>query len=178
MVITSTTQNTSATTTVGINAFNQNLHGCKILVQGVFNENQYAPIMESVERLKSPFRKKVLLTNTIFSFNKYMPLQYDTTFQVKDLQQDWQLIITYITYAPKPLLIVAEDIEIPEVIWKRINNTITFIHIVSSFIRNVQVYDAIFFAPIEDQTLQYTEYVYKILQNIRVLFYKHWLILN
>jgi hypothetical protein len=150
---------------VQIDAFNTNLHGCRILCQGPFQNGKYAPIMESIQKLRDPFKKKILLTRTAFSFSKYMPLQYDAIFQVKD-SQDWTLILTYITYAPKPLLVVAEDIQIPDGLWQKLNKSTTFINITSSYQVNIRPYDAIFFAPIEELTTTYTEYVYKILQSI------------
>ena len=150
---------------IAIDAFNTNLHGCRILCQGPFSSGKYAPIMESVQKLRDPFKKKILLTRTAFSLSKYLPLQYSASFQVNDTQ-DWTLILTYITYAPKPLLIVAEDISIPDGLWSKINRSSTIIHISSSYIMNIRPYDAIFFAPVEDQSASYIEYIYKILQSI------------
>jgi hypothetical protein len=124
--------------------------------------------MESIQKLREPFKKKILLTRVAFSFSKYLPLQYDATFQVKDTH-DWTLILTYITYAPKPLLVVAEDIQIPDGLWQKLNRTVTFVNINSSYVVNIRPYDAIFFAPIEELTTSYTEYVYKLLQSI----YRH-----
>jgi hypothetical protein len=128
--------------------------------------------MESIQKLRDPFKKKILLTRTAFSFSKYMPLQYDAIFQVKDTQ-DWTLILTYITYAPKPLLVVAEDIPIPDGLWQKLNKTTTFVNITSSYQINIRPYDAIFFAPIEELTTSYTEYVYKVLQSIYKANYTH-----
>jgi hypothetical protein len=150
---------------IQIDAFNTNLHGCRILCQGPFPTSKYAPIMESIQKLREPFKKKILLTKAAFSLNKYLPLQYDATFQARDVQ-DWTLILTYLTYAPKPLLIVAENVPIPDGLWQKINRTITFVNITSSYQVNIRPYDAIFFAPIEELGSQYTEYVYKVLQSI------------
>jgi hypothetical protein len=121
--------------------------------------------MEYIQKLRDPFKKKILLTRAAFGLSKYMPLQYDATFHVKDTH-DWTLILTYITYAPKPLLVVAEDVPIPDALWQRINRTVSFVNITSSPVINIRPYDAIFFAPIEELTTTYTEYVYKILQSI------------
>jgi hypothetical protein len=153
------------THTVQIDSFNTNLHGTRILCQGPFPNNKYAPIMESIQKLREPFKKKILLTKTAFSLSKYMPLQYDAVFQVKD-SQDWTLILTYITYAPKPLLVVAEDIVIPDGLWQKLNKTTTFVNITSSYVLNIRPYDAIFFAPIEELATSYTEYVFKLLQSV------------
>lgn len=153
------------TQTVQIDAFNTNLHGCRILCQGPFPNGKYAPIMEYIQKLRDPFKKKILLTRTAFSLNKHMPLQYDAVFQVKD-SQDWTLILTYITYAPKPLLVVAEDIPIPDGLWQKLNRTTTFVNITSSYQLNIRPYDAIFFAPIEELTTSYADYVFKLLQSV------------
>ena len=147
---------------IQIEAFNTNLHGCRILCQGPF-PNKHAPIMDSIQKLKEPFKKKILLTNVTFSFSRYIPLQYDGIFQVKDTY-DWTLILTYITYAPKPLLIIAEEIQIPSSLWQKLHD-VTFVHITSSYI-NVTPYDIIFFSPIEELTTQYADHVLKILQSI------------
>jgi hypothetical protein len=153
------------TQTVQIDAFNTNLHGCRILCQGPFPNGKYAPIMEYIQKLRDPFKKKILLTKTAFSLSKYIPLQYDAVFQVKDTQ-DWTLILTYITYAPKPLLVVAEDVSIPDGLWQKLNKTTTFVNITSSYQLNIRPYDTIFFAPIEELTTSYTEYVFKLLQSV------------
>ncbi len=153
------------TSTIQIDSFNTNLHGCRILCQGPFPNGKYAPIMDSIQKLRDPFKKKILLTRTAFSLSKYIPLQYDATFQVKDAQ-DWTLILTYITYSPKPLLVVSEDIVIPDGLWQKLNRTTTFVNITSSYVLNIRPYDAIFFAPIEELATSYTEYVFKILQSV------------
>jgi len=150
---------------IQIDAFNTNLHSCRILCQGPFPPHRYPPMMESIQKLREPFKKKILLSHTAFSLSKYMPLQYDGVFQVKDTQ-DWTLILTYITYAPKPLLVVAEDIAIPDGLWQKLNRTVTLVHVVSSMVTNIRPYDAIFFAPMEELTSAYSEYVFKVLQSV------------
>jgi hypothetical protein len=153
------------TQTVQIDAFNTNLHGCRILCQGPFLNAKYPPIIESIQKLRDPFKKKILLTRAAFSLNKFLPLQYDATFQVKD-SQDWTLILTYITYAPKPLLVIAEDIIIPDGLWQKLNRNTTFVNITTTYQVNIRPYDAIFFAPIEELATSYAEYVLKILQSV------------
>lgn len=151
--------------TIQIDGFNTHLHGCKILCQGPFINGKYPPIMDSIQKLRDPFKKKILLTKTAFSLSKHLPLQYDAAFQVKDTH-DWTLVLTYITYAPKPLLVAAEDIQIPDGLWQKLNRSITFINITSSMVVNIRPYDAIFFAPIEEVATTYTEYVLKVLQSV------------
>jgi hypothetical protein len=148
-----------------IDAFNTNLHSCRILCQGPFPPHRHPPMMESIQKLREPFKKKILLSHTAFSLSKYMPLQYDAVFQVKDTQ-DWTLILTYMTYAPKPLLVVAEDVSIPDGLWQKLNRSITLVHMVSNYITNIRPYDAIFFTPMEELTSTYSEYVFKVLQSV------------
>jgi len=121
--------------------------------------------MESIQKLREPFKKKILLTHTAFSLSKYVPLQYDATFHIKDTQ-DWTLILTYITYAPKPLLVVSEDVMIPDGLWQKVNRSITFVNVQSTYVANLRPYDAIFFAPIEELTSSYSEYIFKVLQSV------------
>lgn len=153
------------TSTIQIDGFNTNLHGCRILCQGPFTEGKYAPIMESIQKMRDPFKKKILLTRASFSLCQMAPLQYDASFQVKDTS-DWTLILTYITYAPKPLLVVAEEVVIPDALWQKLSKSTTFVNISSSHVLNVRPYDAIFFASIEELTISYAEYVFKVLQSV------------
>lgn len=150
---------------IQIDAFNTNLHGCKILCQGLFNSAKSAPIMESIEKLREPFKKKILITRTAFSFSKYLSLQYDAVFQIKD-SMDWTLALTYITYSPKPLLIVVEDTPIPDGLWSKLNSTVTLVNISHTPVQNLRPYDAIFFAPVEETTSSYADLVFRILQQL------------
>ena len=149
---------------IHIEAFNTNIHGCRILCQGPFS-NKYPPIMEYVQKLREPFKKKILLTKSAFSFSKSLPLQYDAVFQVKD-SNDWTLILTYITYSSKPLLVVTEEIGIPDGLWQKINKSTTIVNINSSYMLNIKPYDTIFFSSMEDPSQSYTEYVLKLLQSV------------
>jgi hypothetical protein len=153
------------TSTIQIDGFSTNLHGCRILCQGPFPNGKYAPVIESIQKLREPFKKKLLLTRAAFSLCQSIPLQYDASFQVKDTS-DWTLILTYITYAPKPLLVVSEDVPIPEGLWQKLTKSTTFVNISSSHVLNVRPYDAIFFASIEELTISYAEYVFKVLQSV------------
>ena len=154
-----------AESTIKLDAFNTNLHGCRILCQGPFPKQKYPPIMDSIQRLRDPFKKKILLSKTSFALSRHLPLQYDASFQVKDTQ-DWTLVLTYLTYAPKPLLMVCEELAIPEGLWQKLNRATTVVHITSSNVPRLHPYDAIFFAPIEELTTSYADYVYKLLQAI------------
>ena len=48
------------TSTIQIDGFSTNLHGCRILCQGPFSNGKYAPIMESIQKMREPFKKKIL----------------------------------------------------------------------------------------------------------------------
>jgi hypothetical protein len=146
--------------TVHLDAFQTNLHGCKILCQGPFVKGKLPPLMDNIQALRAPFKRKVLLTNTPFSFNKILPFHYDATFQIRE-GADWSLALTYILHAPKDVLVIAEDIAIPDAVWPKLTKSITFVHMVVTPLRMVQPYDAIFFAPIDDITNPYTDTVLK-----------------
>jgi hypothetical protein len=137
----------AAADTIQLEAFNVNLHGTKILCQGPWSDGKYPPILDSVKKLRDPFKRQVLVSRTPFSFSKALPLQYDATFQVKETA-DWSLILTYLAYAPKPALAIIEDVEVPDAVWGKLASTITCVHITATPIRNVRAYDAVFFAPI------------------------------
>ena len=92
-------------------------------------------------------------------------MAYDTVFHIKDTA-DWTLLLTYITYAPKPLLVVSEDMAIPDGLWPKITRQTTFVNITSSLVISVRAYDAVFFAPMEDVSNSYADYVYKMLQSL------------
>jgi hypothetical protein len=151
--------------TIRLDAFQANLHGTRILCQGPFPKSQYPPIMDYIQTLRDPFKKRILLTNTPFGISRYFPLQYDTVFHMKDTV-DWTLLLTYATYAPKPLLIVSEDIIIPEGLWAKMSRQTTFVNITKSMVLNARPYETIFFAPMEDHTMSYADYVHKLLQSV------------
>jgi hypothetical protein len=151
--------------TIQVDAFNTNLHGCRILCQGPFPNDKQAPIMDSIQKLREPFKRKILITKNTFSFSKYMKLQYDSVFQLKE-SVDWSLILTYLTYSPKPTLVVIEDVQIPDAFWGKITRTTTVVHITAANNANFRAYDAIFFAPIEELFSNYAETVFKQLQTL------------
>ena len=151
--------------TLQIEAFQTNLHGAKILCQGPFLQERQPPILESITDRRQPFQKKVLLTLTPFSFSKNLALPYDATFQITS-PPDWSLVLTYIVHSPKPILVVADDIPVPDAVWSRIARTVTFVHILSTPARNPKLYDAVFFAAITDPTTPYSEITYRGLQAL------------
>lgn len=152
--------------TIQLEAFNTDLHGARILIHGPFPVGKVPPVMEAIQRLRDPFKKKVLITNTAFSLSKSFPCLYDAVFQAKDTA-DWQLILTYLTYTPKPTMVVAEEVAIPDGLWAKLNRTVTFIHLTTKTQHlSIKPYDAIFFAPIEEIHTSFSEYTYKLLQSI------------
>jgi hypothetical protein len=151
--------------TLQIEAFQTNLHGAKILCQGPFPTDRQPPILESITDRRQPFQKKVLLSLTPFSFSKSLTLSYDATFHVASAM-DWSLALTYITHAPKPLLVVADDIPVPDAVWSRIPRTVTFVHLLTTPVRSPKLYDAVFFAAIQDSTSPYSEQTYRVLQSL------------
>jgi len=156
------------TDTIQLESFNQSLHGAKILCQGPFTANRkahYPPILDAIQQLRDPFKKKILLTNIPFSLSVCMSLQYDASFHVRDAA-DWTLILTYLTYAPKPNLVVSEDIVLPDGLWSKLSKGTTLVNFTSQSVISLRPYDAIFFAPMEDLSHPYVDYVYKILQSV------------
>jgi hypothetical protein len=153
------------TSTIHIEALNTSLHGARILCQGTFHYKRMPPIMDAVHKLRDPFKKRIIASNASFMLSKYIPLQYDCMFQIKELL-DWTLLLTYITYAPKPLLLVIEDMKIPDGLWQKLTSATTMIHITSQSIVNLRPYDAIFFAPMEELSGSFVDYTYKALQTI------------
>jgi hypothetical protein len=149
--------------TIHIDAFQANLHGARILCQGPFVKGRLPPILESIESLRAPFKRKVLLTNketNPFALSKTFQFQYDAVFQMGDTA-DWSLALTYMLHAPKDVLVVAEDIFIPDAVWARLTKNITFIHVTATPLKLVHPYEAIFFAKVEDLAHPYVDTVYK-----------------
>lgn len=145
---------------IEVDAFNTQLTGAKILCQGPFDNNKLPPILDSVQQLRDPFKKTILLTRAAFNFSKTFSINYDAVFQINDLA-DWTLALTYIVNSPKPILVIAEDIQIPDGVWSRIIKGITFVHISSIPIKSYTPYDAVFFAPIQDTNSIFAEFAYR-----------------
>ena len=151
-----------ADNTIHLEAFQANLHGLKILCQGPFEKGVFPPVLEAIENIKIPFQRKVLLLGgDATPFARTFSLKYDATFHIGNTT-DWSLALTYILHAPKDVLVVAEDIPIPDAVWSRLAKTITFLSVVKTPLKNVMPYDAVFFAPIEDfGTFYASDTVYK-----------------
>jgi hypothetical protein len=153
--------------TIQLESFQTSLHGARILytLPTAPTVSLYPPFMEWIQSLRDPFKKRISIRNSTFPLSKHFPLPYDATFHVKE-SMDWTLILTYITYAPKPLLVVVEDMSIPDGLWQKLTRATTVLHITSTPIVRLSPYDAIFFAPTEELTTNYVEYTHRILQSI------------
>lgn len=158
-----------AAETIQLEAFGTALHGARILLQGPFPSHRLPPIMEYVTALRDPFKKKILVrgSSSMHFMSKYLPLPYDATFQAKETI-DWQLVLAYTTYAPRPSLLVMEEIAtVPDGFWSKLPKGITVLHIVSTrTVVQLRPYDAIFFAPIEEIQTSFAEYTYKMLHAV------------
>ena len=152
------------TETIGLNAFNTGLHGARILCQGPFG-SAHPPIMDAIHRLREPFKKHVLLTRSSVSVSRYLPMTYDAIFRVAD-SADWTMALTYLTYAAKPLLVVVEDVTIPDGLWPKITRNMTLVHYSSVPTMHVRPYDAIFFPLTESMTAAQGEFALKVLQSV------------
>jgi hypothetical protein len=154
--------------TIQLEAFNTSLHGTKILycLSPSITTLTHPPWLEWISKLRDPFRKKIRLSPHLLPLStRTVTTQYDAVFHPKDAQ-DWTLILTYITYAPKPLLIVVEDIAIPDGLWQKLPPTTTLLHVTQQPVVRLHPYDAIFFSPMEEVNTSYAEYTHRIIQAI------------
>jgi hypothetical protein len=131
------------TDTVSLENFNTPLAGAKILCYGNF-KRKYPPIMEYIKDIRNPVKKMILITNNGFGLNQHFPFHYHAVFQAHD-GNDWTMILTYITYAIKPALVVC-DIAVPDAFWKKIGKEVTFIHLLPTIPASIRAYNCIFFA--------------------------------
>lgn len=151
--------------TIRVDAFDTNLHGAKILAQGPFPHNRLPPLIDYVQHFRDPFKKRVLLTKSAFALCKSISLNYDAIYQITDTP-DWQLALTYVLHCPKPTLLIIDDIPVPDAVWAKLPRTVSCIHISSTPVRSHTQYDTVFFAPIEDITSAYAEYVFRQIQTL------------
>jgi hypothetical protein len=142
--------------TVSLENFNTPLNGSTILCYGNFQKN-YPPIMEYIKDIRTPMKKMILISNTVFGLNSHFPFHYDVVFQARD-SNDWTMIVTYLTYVVKPALVVC-DVAVPDALWKKLGKDITFIHLSSvAPLTSIRAYHSIFFAQDTD--------VHRVLQTV------------
>lgn len=152
--------------TIQVNAFQSNLHGARILCQGPFVQNQHPPLEEAITALRTPFKCRVLLTNSPCATGPY-----HAVFQIQEGLPGWALALTYITHCPKDCLVVVDDVPIPSALWPRLPPTVTLVHRVTTPLASTTPYSTLFFAPIQDSTSSYGEQVLRILQQRHKLTY-------
>lgn len=145
--------------TVQVNAFQTNLHGTRILCQGPFPSDRHPPLEEAISALRTPFKRRILLTNGVCTTGPY-----HAVFQIQE-GGDWSLALTYITHAPKPCLVVVDDVPIPSALWTRVPPSVTLVHRVTTPLASTTPYSTLFFAPIQDSTSAYAEQVIRTLQQ-------------
>jgi hypothetical protein len=154
--------------TIQLEAFHTPLHGAKILycLPKGLSLTKYPPWSEWIQKLRDPFRKRIRITNQMFPLSLSTGgTMYDATFH-PSTGQDWTLILTYITYAPKPLFVVVENLPIPDGLWQKLPQGTTLLHLTSHPVVRLHPYDAIFFAPTEEVSTSYAEDTHRMLQSV------------
>jgi len=146
--------------TVQVNAFQTNLHGTRILCQGPFPPDQHPPLEEAIHALRTPFKRRILLIDGVCVTGPY-----HAVFQIQEGGSDWTLALTYMTHAPKPCLVVVDDVPIPSALWARVPPSVTLVHRVSTPLASTTPYSTLFFAPIQDSTSPYAGQVLRTLQQ-------------
>lgn len=156
------------TSSIQIQTFDTDVHDCIILCQGPYPENSYPNILESIQRPRESFKRRILLSQSSLSISLLIPPPYDGVFIPSQIT-DWSLILSYIHYVQKPALVIAEDVDdIPPVLWTKLKSIkgITFIHSISThLVQNLRPYDCVFFAPINRLSSDYSQFVFKQLQS-------------
>ena len=154
--------------TVQVNAFQTNLHGTRILCQGPFPSDRHPPLEEAISALRTPFKRRILLTNGVCTTGPYhavLQIQEGLHGSPQPGGGDWSLALTYITHAPKPCLVVVDDVPIPSALWGRLPPSVTLVHRVTTPLASTAPYSTLFFAPIQDSTSAYAEQVLRTLQQ-------------
>lgn len=169
---------------VNLEAFQTSLHGCRILLQGPF-QDKCPPILESIQNIREPFKKKVLLTSRTNFFTNSIDIPYDTCYRITT-GLDWSLALNYIqhlvgqqtgttaaaTSAQGPVLIVIEDLDTPDGFFYKFinNNKITIVHYITTPIKLkpsiANIYDTIFFPFQIDVGAQQSQSILTILQTL------------
>ena len=154
--------------TVQVNAFQTNLHGTRILCQGPFPSDRHPPLEEAISALRTPFKRRILLTNGVCTTGPYhavLQIQEGLHGSPQPGGGDWSLALTYITHAPKPCLVVVDDVPIPSALWGRLPPSVTLVHRVTTPLASTTPYSTLFFVPIQDSTSAYAEQVLWTLQQ-------------
>lgn len=166
---------------VNLEAFQINLHGGRILLQGPFSDKK-PPILDAVQNIREPFKKNILITSHPVFFTNFIEILYDTCFHpINSL--DWSLCLNYLqhltntnvstnsTGGNQPILVVVEDLDIPDGFFLKLQNNkkITLIHKLNYPIKfkstSMLLYDSIFFPFQSDLGAQQVSHIYATLQN-------------
>lgn len=104
-----------------------------------------------------PYSRRVLITSTSSRCSSVFRCNWDAVFQPAD-QKEWTLILTYCSYAPRPLLVHVDDaVNPPDAFIQRLPQGTTITEV-----RRLETVpdaptgpvraDAIFYAPVQDLT--------------------------
>lgn len=140
--------------TIQIEGLSTNLRGGKHLV--LRHTSSRLPDLADFLAGGEAFQKYLLLTGKGVDPITQFWLPWSASFQITD-QRDWNMALTYITNAPKPLFCFADQsIQIPEAFLRRLAGTnTTFLHMTAptaalATSMALPHYDSIFVAPVED----------------------------
>jgi hypothetical protein len=143
-----------------IEAFDDNLRGRRILqFLGGKAQPQATPIYERAEADSADaFQRKVLITAASASSQEYLRTRWDVHYNLAD-PKEWILIVTYIVNAPKPLCVVCEGVDLPDLVMKKIA-TVAGVTILCQRqltggpggpgSKNIGLYDVIFLPVVDD----------------------------
>ena len=159
---------------INLEAFQANLNGARILLQGPFQE-KCPPILEAIQNIREPFKKRILLTSKPNGFTSTIQVPYDTYFRIIT-SLDWSLALNYINNLIGqttciPLLVVIDSLDVPDAFFAKIqNNTkITVVHYIATPIKFKPslslIYDTIFFPFQIDVAAQQSQNIFNILQS-------------
>jgi hypothetical protein len=160
---------------VNLEAFQTNLHGRRILLQGPYKD-KCPPILDSIQNIRDPFKRRVLLTSRKNNFTNTVQISYDSVFRITN-QIDWSLTLNYIQHligqpSGVPVLLVIEELEVPDAFFVKLqtNTRITILHYLNSPIKLKNglntIYDTVFFPYQIDIGTQQSQHILTILQML------------
>jgi hypothetical protein len=164
---------------VHLEAFQANLHGSRILLQGPYSPGKYPPVLEAIQNIREPFKRRILLTSHTDLIANTIKLSYEAVFRIQTTT-DWSLVLNYIQHLISqpigtPLLVVIEDLEIPDGFFAKLpatvtSNKITMVNFTSKPIKIhpdlASLYDTIFFPVQQDIGAQGAHHIFTALQVI------------
>ena len=75
---------------VHLEAFQANLNGSRILLQGPFTTGKYPPVLDAIQNIREPFKRRLLLTSHADSISNTIKLSYEAIFRIQTTM-DWSL---------------------------------------------------------------------------------------